>query len=88
MSRTVPCPNSVPGHEEHDEKSPEYRACRENERRRVLNLQRIAADLSLGGKPAEDSSTPGYALTVAQRLAALANQTRTQDKSDGPSFGG
>jgi len=88
MSRTVPCPNSVPSHDEHDENSPEYRACRESERRRILDLQRIATERSLGGTLAEDPSAPGYALTVAQKLAALANQTRPQGKSDGPSFGG
>lgn len=92
MPRTVPCPHSASRHDEHDEDSPEYRECEEKERRRVRKLQRSALERfnadRLADAPSPAPSPAGSALTIAQKLAALANPSRPKDQLDGPSFGG
>lgn len=90
MSRTVPCPHATSSHDEHKEDSPEYRTCRENERRRVLQLRDAALERMLAGEPAKVSPNfaTGSAFTPMQTLDALMNRTAPKDKSDGPSFGG
>lgn len=41
MSRSVPCPDAMSSHGQHEEGSLEYRQCRENERQRVLRLRDV-----------------------------------------------
>ncbi|WP_137876643.1 hypothetical protein [Rhodococcus sp. Q] len=89
MSRTVPCPHTGSSHDEHKEDSPEYLACREEERRRVLQLRDIHLRI-LAGETADVPPTRATrsALTPQQQLAALMNRPAPKDKSDGFSFGG